>query len=350
MLYKLLTYPQLLVLNPEKVLQRRLGLLKFIHSLPLGRMALKARYCALPSKYLHTDVCDLYFPNPVGLAAGVDTDGKYARELGSLGFGFVEIGSRTPEPQDRPKKGRQMVFLPKDNAFLSNGNLRNKGVIHAINQLSKRTPGVILAGNISKNPTSSKEEAIADFDKAFSLIYDFVDMIVVNVSCPNSKSVNDLQDITYLSEIINSLISLRHLYDDYKPIAVKLSTDIPKSQLDYILDFMLLRGVDAVVATNAVNRKDSLKTSQSKMRKYSDWAISGAPLLDKMLYMVSYIKERTNGCLPIIATGGIDTPQKAVMALEAGASLVQMCSAVAIQGPGIVRRTLRAVRKYRKSL
>lgn len=354
MLYKLLTFPQLCLFDSEKVLGNRLKLLKLFHSLPLGRQLLRARYCALPSKYLKTEALGMTFRNPVGLAAGIDVNGKYTREFGALGFGFVEIGSVTPEPHEKPKNAdksgrrRRIVFLPKDKAFLDCAELYNDGAVALTKELHHRNPGVIVAGNISKNPTASKEEAIADFERAFALIYDFVDMIVVNASCPSDRSLNDLQDITYLSEILDSLLELRHLYDDYKPIAVKLSTDIPKSQLNFILDFILRRGVDAVVATNSVIRKEMLQTPARKLEKYRQYSLSGAPLFDKMLYMVSYIRERTSGTLPVIAAGGIDTPQKAVQVLRAGASLVELCSGLAIEGPSLTRKVLRAVRNYRK--
>jgi dihydroorotate dehydrogenase len=174
------------------------------------------------------------------------------------------------------------------------------------------------------------------------LLYDFVDYFVLNVSCPNVKDLTKLQDINNLSEIIDRLLTLRRYFDDYRPILLKLSPDIPKAQLDEIIDMVMISGIDGVVATNTTReRPATLRTPQERIQAIGDGGLSGAPVYKKSLEFVRYIHQKTNGTLPIVAVGGIMSPAQAEEMLEAGASLIQIYSGFIFKGPGIVRKMLK---------
>jgi dihydroorotate dehydrogenase len=261
--------------------------------------------------------------------------------MSNFGFSFIEIGSITPEGQPGNPKPR-CFRLPQDEAIINRMGINNYGVKYVVERLKKDKPKVIIGGNISKASTTSNEEAWKDLEKSFSLLYDFVDYFVLNVSCPNVKDLTKLQDINNLSEIIDRLLTLRRYFDDYRPILLKLSPDIPKAQLDEIIDMVMISGIDGVVATNTTReRPATLRTPQERIQAIGDGGLSGAPVYKKSLEFVRYIHQKTNGTLPIVAVGGIMSPAQAEEMLEAGASLIQIYSGFIFKGPGIVRKMLK---------
>ena len=190
---------------------------------------------------------------------------------------------------------------------------------------------------MSKCTKSSNEDAPKDLEKSFAILYDFVDYFALNVSCPNVKNLCQLQDIGFLSEIIDRLLTLRRYYDDYRPILLKVSPDIPESQLDEIIDLVLVSGLDGVIATNTTQSREGLKSSKEEIEAIGNGGLSGAPLFERSLERVKYIHKKTEGQLPIIAVGGIMTPEQAHQMLQAGASLVEIYSGFIYNGPGFVK-------------
>ena len=286
---------------------------------------------------LEREVFGIKFKNPVGLAAGFDKDGEIYNDLANFGFGFVEIGSITPQAQDGNAKPR--VFrLPADHAIINRMGINNKGVKYAVGNLTRNHPKCVIGGNISKSAKVSNEDAPKDYEKSFAILYDFVDYFAVNVSCPNVKDLCKLQDITALSEIIDRLLALRRYFDDYRPILLKISPDIPREHLDEIIDLVLISGLDGIIATNTTQSRDNLKTDMETVKEIGNGGLSGAPLFEKSLETVKYINKKTDGLITIIAVGGIETPQQAEQMLKAGASLVQIYSGFIYEGPGLVKR------------
>ncbi len=289
------------------------------------------------------------FKNPVGLAGGLDKNAEHYNDMANFGFGFVEVGSLTPEPQDGNPKPRLFRVI-KDRAIINRMGINNKGVRYAMENLRRNRPEIIVAGNISKNSTSINEDAAKDYEKAFALLYDFVDMFVVNISCPNVVGLSELQDVSFLSDIVDRLLDLRLYYDEYRPILVKVSPDIPHQQLDEIIEYCMMSGVDGIVAGNTTRSRDGLTISQDKIDEIGNGGMSGAPVYRKNLELVRYIHGKTGGNLVIIGVGGIMSPEQAEEMLEAGASLIEIFSGFIYEGPGLVKGILKYLQKKAKTL
>ncbi|MCF0176557.1 MAG: quinone-dependent dihydroorotate dehydrogenase [Bacteroidales bacterium] len=335
-MYKHLIRPLLFLLKPEAAHNLTFRLLRIGRCIPFFRAICRKIFCGTyPS--LERELFGLRFPNPVGLAGGLDKNGEFYNDLANFGFGFVEIGSLTPLPQDGNPKPR-LFRLPADKAIINRMGINNKGVAHAIENLRKNKPGIIVAANISKNHNSLNDECSRDYETAFSYLYDYVDMFVVNISCPNVEGLTDLQDISFLSEIIDRLIDNRAYHDESKPILVKLSPDLCLEQIDEILNYLVLAGVDGVVVSNTTRSRDNLPNTRETALSIGKGGLSGAPLYSKSLPLVKHVHEKTAGSLPIIASGGIMTPEQAKEMLDAGASLVEIYSAFIYEGPGIIKK------------
>ena len=263
--------------------------------------------------------------------------------MANFGFGFVEIGSLTPKPQDGNAKPR-CWRVPGDKALINRFGINNKGVRNAVEHLKKERPEVIVAANISKNTSSINEEAAKDYETSFGLLYDFVDMFVVNISCPNVVGLTSLQDITFLSEIVDRLLALRMYYDEYRPILLKVSPDLSHQQLDEIIDYSLRSGIDGIVAGNTTRSREGLTTiSQEKIEEIGNGGMSGAPVHKKNLDLVKYIHSKSEGKLPIIGVGGIMSPEQAKAMLDAGASLVEIYSGFVYEGPALIKKINKAL-------
>ena len=262
-MYKHFLKPILFCFNPERAHNILFSLLSFLRHVPFARAILRAIYKP-KSRKLEREVFGIKFPNPVGLAGGLDKNGEYYNDMANFGFGFVEIGSLTPLPQDGNPKPR-CFRVPADKAIINRFGINNKGVANAVEHLKKVRPEVIVAANISKNTSSINEDAAKDYEKSFGLLYDFVDMFVVNVSCPNVVGLTSLQDISFLSDIVDRLLDLRMYYDTYRPILLKVSPDISKEQLDDIIDYCLRSGIDGIVAGNTTRSREGLTLPQEKI-------------------------------------------------------------------------------------
>ncbi|MGM9735283.1 MAG: quinone-dependent dihydroorotate dehydrogenase [Candidatus Cryptobacteroides sp.] len=343
-MYKHLIRPILFRFNPETAHNLTLTALSVAGRIPFGASFLRMLY-RRNSPSLAREVFGINFPNPVGLAGGLDKNGEHYNDLGNLGFGFVEIGSLTPKPQDGNPKPR-LFRLPADKAIINRMGINNKGVKNAVEHLKKVKPDVIVAANISKNATSMNEDAAKDYETSFALLYDFVDMFVVNVSCPNVEGLTALQDVGFLSEIVDRLLDLRMYYDQYRPILLKVSPDLSHQQLDEILDYCLRSGIDGIVAGNTTRSRDGIvATPEEKVEKIGNGGLSGAPLFKKNLELVRYIKEKSGNNLPIVGVGGIMTPQQARQMLDAGASLVEIYTGFIYEGPGFIKRIIKYLEK-----
>ena len=337
-MYKHLIKPILFRFNPETAHNLTFSFLSFLRHIPFARAIMRATY-KKESPTLQKEVFGLNFPNPVGLAGGLDKNGEFYNDMANFGFGFVEIGSLTPKPQDGNPKPR-CFRVPQDKAIINRFGINNKGVRNAVEHLKKDRPEVIVAANISKNTTSINEDAAKDYENAFALLYDFVDMFVVNVSCPNVVGLTALQDISFLSDIVDRLLDLRRYYDTYRPILLKVSPDLSSEQLDDIRDYCLRSGIDGIVAGNTTRKRDGLTISQERIDEIGNGGMSGAPVHKKNLELVRYIHQKSEGKLPIIGVGGIMSGEDAKAMLDAGASLVEIYSGFIYEGPGLVKKII----------
>ena len=333
-MYKLIR-PVLFLFSPERIHGIVMSMLRVVNYIPFSGHLVRMIFNYQNPK-LEREVFGIKFKNPVGLAAGFDKNGDAYTLMAYLGFSFVEIGSLTPEAQGGNPKPR-CFRLPKDQALINRMGINNNGVKYAVEYIKNHKPNCIIGGNLSKNSTVSNEDAPKDYEKSFALLYDFVDYFVLNVSCPNVKNLDKLQNINSLSEIIDRLLTLRRYYDDYRPILLKVSPDIEQKHLDEIIDLVLVSGLDGVIATNTTRSREPLTTDKESVAAIGDGGMSGAPLFEKSLSFVKYIHQRTNGQLPIIAVGGIMSPEKAKAMLDAGASLIQVYSGFIYNGPAFVK-------------
>lgn len=339
-MYKHFLKPILFRFNPETAHNMTFSALSFIRHIPFSRQIIRAIYHR-DSPILEREVFGIKFPNPVGLAGGLDKNGEFYNDMGNFGFGFVEIGSLTPKPQEGNPKPR-CWRVPGDKALINRFGINNKGVKYAVEHLKKVHPEVIIAANISKNTTSINEDAAKDYETSFGLLYDFVDMFVVNVSCPNVVGLTSLQDITFLSDIVDKLLDLRMVYDNYKPILLKVSPDLASQQLDDIVDYCLSSGIDGIVAGNTTRSREGLNSiSQERIDEIGNGGMSGAPIHKKNLALVRYIHEKSGGKLPIIGVGGIMSPEDAKEMIDAGASLVEIYSGFIYEGPALIKKIIK---------
>ena len=343
-MYKHLLKPILFRFNPETAHNILFAGLTALRYIPFARNIARLIYKRESPAY-EREVFGIRFPNPVGLAGGLDKNGEHYNDLANFGFGFVEIGSLTPLPQDGNPKPR-CFRVPGDKALINRFGINNKGVKNAVEHLKKERPEVIVAANISKNTASINEDAAKDDEKAFAILYDFVDMFVVNVSCPNVVGLTSLQDISFLSDIVDRLLDLRMYYDNYRPILLKVSPDLSREQLDDIIDYCLRSGIDGIVAGNTTRSREGLKSiSAEKIESIGNGGMSGAPVHEKNLALVRYISEKSDGKLPIIGVGGIMSGAQAKEMLDAGASLVEIYTGFIYEGPALIKNILKHLDK-----
>lgn len=342
-MYKYFLKPILFCFNPETAHNILFAMLSFLRHVPFARSIIRAIYRRKSPK-LEKEVFGLKFPNPVGLAGGLDKNGEFYNDMANFGFGFVEIGSLTPKPQDGNPKPR-CFRVPSDKAIINRFGINNKGVKNAVEHLKKVRPEVIVAANISKNTSSINEDAAKDYEQAFGLMYDFVDMFVVNVSCPNVVGLTSLQDISFLSDITDKLLDLRMYFDTYKPILLKVSPDLAKEQLDDIIDYCLRSGIDGIVAGNTTRSREGLTLDQAKIDKIGNGGLSGAPVHQKNVELVRYVHIKSEGKLPIIGVGGIMSAADAQDMIDAGASLVEIYTGFIYEGPALIKKIIRHLEK-----
>lgn len=343
MLYKLLVKPVLSLFSPESSTGVLLRILKTARRIPLVAPMIRAGH-RVKADSLGREVFGLHFSNPVGVAAGLDRSGEYADLFSDLGFSFIEIGSITPRPQDGETRPR-VFTLPRDKALLSRTGNPNRGVREAISVLSRRgrrSRPIQVGVNITASARSYTDESIvSDYRAAFAQLYDFADYFVINLTDSRRPEAGLQADTNLLTDVLDELLEMRLYYDTYKSILLKISSDLTPDLLDEILDYALMSGIDGIVAGGPAGRSARLQTPAQRLHEIGEGGISGAPAFQGMLETVRHIHARTHGRLPIVACGGIQSPEDAQKALEAGASLVEMYSAIWYQGPKIARKTLK---------
>ncbi|MGB4619326.1 MAG: quinone-dependent dihydroorotate dehydrogenase [Bacteroidales bacterium] len=341
-MYRLIR-PLLFIFPPETAHNLTFKALKALQYIPFGTRLLKC-FFSYDAPGMDRRVMGLDFPNPVGLAAGLDKDAGVYNQLGALGFGFIEIGSVTPLPQDGNPKPRSFRLV-KDKALINRMGINNLGVKNTIAQLRKTKPNVLIGGNISKNTVTPNHLAYKDFEEAFAQLYDYVDYFVINVSCPNVKDLRNLQSVEDLAEIVKRLTDIRRYCDVYRPILLKVSPDSCTKTLDELIELVMLSGLDGIIACNTTTSREGLVTPEEKIKAIGEGGLSGAPLKEKALAVVRYIREKTEGNLPIIGVGGIMSPEDAQEMLDAGAWLIQVYTGFIYGGPGFVRKILKHIDK-----
>ncbi|MFJ9533526.1 quinone-dependent dihydroorotate dehydrogenase [Herbaspirillum sp. NPDC101396] len=293
-------------------------------------------------------VMGVTFPNPVGLAAGLDKDGSYIDGLAALGFGSIEIGTVTPRAQPGNPKPR-MFRLPAAHAIINRMGFNNGGVdaFVANVQASRfyQAKQGVLGLNIGKNADTPIERAADDYLHCLEKVYPYASYVTVNISSPNTKNLRQLQGASELDALLSQLKDAQlHLADQHKryvPVALKIAPDIDSEQIKNIADALLRHKLDGVIATNTTITRDAVKGLQ-----YGEEAggLSGAPVFELSNQVVRGLKAELGDALPIIGVGGILSGSNAKAKMEAGASLVQLYSGLIYRGPALVKECADALR------
>ena len=295
-------------------------------------------------KRLERELFGLKFKNPVGLAAGFDKDAVLFNELNNFGFGFIEIGTLTPKPQDgNPKK--RLFRLRSDSAIINRMGFNNGGVLAAIERLKKNT-GVLIGGNIGKNKNTPNEHAENDYKICFNALFNYVDYFVVNVSSPNTPNLRALQDKEPLTKLLLTLMEENSKTGTMKPILLKIAPDLSNDQLQDIIDIVSDTKIDGVIATNTTISREGLRSDQ----KNETGGLSGKPLTHRSTEVIRFLAEKSNKAFPIIGVGGIHSGKDALDKIEAGADLVQLYTGFIYEGPNLIKQINKAILKKEGSV
>lgn len=280
-------------------------------------------------------VMGIDFPNPVGLAAGLDKNGDHIDGLAALGFGFLEIGTVTPRPQ--PGNPRPRLFrLPTASAIINRMGFNNAGVEHLVGQVKRARYRGVLGINIGKNFDTPIARAADDYLTCLRQVYPLASYVTVNISSPNTRNLRELQRADELEPLLTALKreqqQLADMHGKYVPLAVKIAPDMEVEQISEIARLLSTHGIDAVIATNttlARNKIDGLPHANEA------GGLSGAPLTAKSCEMVRTLARALDGALPIIGVGGIMSATDALAMVDAGASLVQIYTGLIYRGPAL---------------
>ena len=278
----------------------------------------------------------LDFPNPLGIAAGFDKNARVPQAIRNIGFGFSEIGTVTPKAQVGNPTPR-IFRLIRDRAVINRLGFNNDGHDAALARLGAKRPGGVLGINIGANKDT--DDKIADYVLGLQAFSELADYFMINISSPNTPGLRDLQAPDSLDELLGRVQGTRDEIEsqtgDRPPIAVKLAPDVVDEDLPAIIEVLLKREVDAICVSNTTLTRDGL---QDKITSGEAGGLSGRPLFDKSTRMLARVYRMTLGDVPLIGVGGIDSPERALDKMKAGASLLQLYTGLIYEGPGLVGR------------
>ncbi len=334
-MYERLVRPLLFKLSPEAAHLLTLRLLAFVGSIPPLRNLVRVFFASTASHQVN--LFGLNFPNPVGLAAGYDKDARAVWGLSTLGFGHIEIGTITPEPQKGNPKPR--VFrLVKDRAVINRLGFPGKGADFCSKKLAKSIPtNTILGINIGKNKDTPLSKADQDYSILVEKLSIYADYFAINISSPNTEGLRKLQHTIYLKELLDKIVHTRDIQSSHLrkkiPLLVKLSPDMSINELDQALDVILSSNMDGIIATNTTISRENLSSTLA----IETGGLSGKPLTRLSTQVIAHIHKQTGGKIPIIGVGGILSLQDAQEKIDAGAKLVQIYTGLIYHGPRLVQ-------------
>jgi dihydroorotate dehydrogenase len=327
--------------KPERAHHISFWLLKQLLRFKLVERIFKRNFL-IEDNALKRNVFGVEFPNPVGLAAGLDKNASMYKEMSSCGFGFIEIGTVTPKPQSGNEKPR-LFRLKKDQAVINRMGFNNDGVDAVVERLKNRPKNIIIGGNIGKNKTTPNEKAIDDYMICFDALHPYVDYFVVNVSSPNTPNLRDLQEKEPLKSLLSALMLKNKKEGINKPILLKIAPDLTDYQLNDIIEIVQETGISGVIATNTTISREELSTDVSEIEKIGMGGLSGKPLSKRSTEVIKYLNDKSNGAFPIIGVGGIHSEIDALEKIAAGASLIQLYTGFIYEGPDLIKRINQAI-------
>lgn len=319
--------PWLFRMDPETAHERVVRWLELGADIPVFKSILNGVY-GFEDSSLETEVAGLKFSNPVGLAAGFDKDCRLTEILPALGFGFLELGTVTPRPQDGNPRPR-IFRIAQAQAVINRLGFNSAGADAAVKRLSESSkPAIPIGINLGINADTPQARAVQDYVDGFSALAPYGDYFVINVSSPNTKGLQELQDRLHVERI---LTSLRAVKGSRKRLFVKISADLETSHLTGLIP-LLVQEADGIVVCNTTRRRDGIPDQFADLQG----GLSGAPLRAQSTNMIAEVYRMSKGRLPIIGVGGIFSAQDAYQKLRAGASLVQVYTGLIYKGPGLV--------------
>lgn len=333
MLYSL-ARPLLFSMAPERAHDLTLSLLKSAHKMGFIRQKIEAK---------PVTCMGIEFPNPVGLAAGLDKNGAYIDALAALGFGFIEIGTITPRPQAGNPQPR-LFRIPEAKAIINRMGFNNDGVDQLVENVKASKFKGILGINIGKNADTPVENAVDDYLICLEKVYNYASYITVNISSPNTKNLRSLQSGDALTELLDTLkqrqLELAEQYHHYVPLVLKVAPDLSREDIEFIAAQLITFKIDGLIVTNTTLSRDGVENLAFGNEA---GGLSGAPVFEKSTACLRQFAEVLNGQIPLIGVGGITQGEHAVAKKEAGATLVQIYSGLIYTGPELVKQCVSAI-------
>lgn len=351
LVWSLFAKPLIAIQDSEKAHRRAVKALVISDSFFLTRGLLKLtnRRAELPSERF-----GLSFPNPLGIAAGMDKDAAAVRGWANLGLGFVEIGGVTMEPQEGNPKPR-MFRVNKLQALVNRMGFNNLGSLKVAERLAKakakgKWPNVPVAANIGKSAKTANDAAAADYSTTLGRLWPHVDLFIINVSSPNTPGLRELQEDAALEDVLNACFTAnREMAEksdaDEKPILVKISPDLSDDEITSVVDVARATGCAGIVATNTTTTRPISSEAKVKSQLEQSGGLSGRPLARRSSEVIRIIAEHTEGDFPIIGVGGVSGVEDAWEKITNGACLLQIYSALIFQGPAVIRRIVKGLKR-----
>ena len=289
------------------------------------------------------EVLGLQFPNPVGLAAGLDKNGDYIDALGNLGFGFIEIGTITPRPQ--PGNPQPRLFrLPEHQAIINRMGFNNKGVDHLVEQVKKAKYKGVLGINIGKNFDTAVEDADRDYEICLEKVYQYADYVTVNISSPNTPGLRNLQFGDSLKSLLSTLKAaqkrLEQQHNKYTPILVKIAPDMDQDETKMVAEALIENEMDGVIATNTTLEREAVAGHEHANEA---GGLSGKPVQGSSTQVLAWLSQELKDKMPIIGVGGIIDGPSAAEKMKNGAALVQVYSGFIYRGPKLISEASDAI-------
>lgn len=329
----------LFTLDPETAHHASLDALKSAHC--LGTLSLFVKQPATDIR----KVMGLTFPNPIGLAAGLDKNGAYIDALAALGFGFIEIGTVTPRPQPGNPKPR-LFRLPEAQAIINRMGFNNNGVDALVENVKRAKFKGILGINIGKNADTPIEKAADDYLIGLRKVYTHASYVVINISSPNTRNLRQLQGSDELDALLSQLKfeqeRLAELHGKYVPLALKIAPDLDSDQIRQIAGLLIRHRIDGVIATNTTLSREGV---ENLPHGNEAGGLSGKPVREKSTAVIRLLAAELKEALPIIGVGGILKGHDALEKMQAGASLVQFYSGMVYRGWDLVAECTAAVKQ-----
>ncbi|WP_405330514.1 quinone-dependent dihydroorotate dehydrogenase [Ruminobacter sp.] len=331
-MYQPLIRPCLFTMDPEKAHLLTMKMMSIASRSPLLTSLVSQKVESRPCRVMGLD-----FPNPVGLAAGLDKDGEAIDAFAALGFGFIEVGTVTPKPQPGNDKPRLFRVLPAE-GLINRMGFNNLGVDHLVENIKKSRYKGILGVNIGKNKVTPIEESVNDYLYCLEKVYNYASYVAVNISSPNTPNLRTLQLGDALVELVQALKKKQHelavANNRYVPIAIKIAPDLSDEEIENICRIFLENEVDGIIATNTTLDREMIANMPHVTEA---GGLSGKPEFRKSTDVLAKINKIINGRIPIIGVGGVDSPMAAAEKIKNGASLIQIYSGFIYKGPELIK-------------